>query len=315
MPLWKRLLAEYPNVNKAVAVKALSLCSDLSGDEQLKAASELLSITLLDFNMLPSTPVASPPSASILPSPPPPPSTTTVTPQSLNFREFPLLHCLKCIEEIDNPKCEGCGEKFGFGGTEGTCCFGDLCPVCIDEMMPKCNLCENRLCGGVDGGPGTEYEDSPSSGLCCPDCLYYADGEKCDSCEQRHLECESDDGGNHYCPDCIVDCAGEKCGACDQRSLECVEDSDYDYLCEDCLYNERGPECTSCGQRTPDHKWSMSRGDLCPECYDDDVDGLKCSGCNVRTDELGMCGSTNRFLICAECRCEEGCEDCARFKG
>ena len=61
--------------------------------------------------------------------------------------------------------------------------------------MPKCNLCENRLCGGVDSGPGTEYEDSPSSGLCCPDCLYYADGEKCDSCEQRHLECESGENG------------------------------------------------------------------------------------------------------------------------
>ena len=72
-----------------------------------------------------------------------------------------------------------------------------------------------------------------------------------------------------------------------------------------------------CGQRTPDYKCSMSRGDLCPECYDDDVDGRKCSGCNVRTDDLGVCrsiGSGFRW-ICAECRCEEGCEDCARFKG
>lgn len=168
-------------------------------------------------------------------------------------------------------------------------------------------------------------EESPSLGKVCSDCIVDTNGEKCGSCEQRHMECEEDDCMGWLCPDCIVDCAGEKCGNCDNREHDCEQDDDSgEWLCSDCIVYVKGEKCMRCGERSLEEE-SMkcsyapgSGGSICVGCYRNDVDGLKCSGCSERFDmengEVGHCARGGQYgsVVCANCLCseEDRCQHC-----
>ncbi|GMI14764.1 hypothetical protein TrLO_g4329 [Triparma laevis f. longispina] len=304
----------------------------------LKAASKILSSPQVAqytelLAILSGPPLAAP--APQLP-PPPAPSTPSVadwtrcskcgaTGKHGSSQTYPKsFHCPTCIEEIDNPECEGCGEKFGFGVCEFACCRGHLCPGCKDEITPKCGSCQESKCSGCGGEDGVEMEVSSSLGKVCSDCIVYTDGEKCGSCEQRHMECEEDDCLGWLCPGCIFDCAGEKCGSWERREHDCERGDSVGWLRSDCIVYVKGNKCRSCGDRSLEEegmKYSYAPrggGSVCVDCYELDVDCRKCNGCSENFDnesgDLGLCLSQGQYgsISCASCLCseEDACQQC-----
>ncbi|GMI17239.1 hypothetical protein TrLO_g3300 [Triparma laevis f. longispina] len=269
--LWSKLSTKF-GCSKETSVAALSKVSHLSGEEQLEAASKILSSPPVAryTELIAILSGAGPPPVTPTPRLPPPPATPAPFPQDGtrcnrcgatgkhgSSQKYPTsFHCPTCIEEIDNPECEGCGEKFGVGVCESACCHCSLYPGCIDEIAPKCGSCQERkCCSGEDGDEA--MEESPSLGKVCSDCIVDTNGEKCGSCEQRHMECEEDDWS--VCVGCYRnDVDGFKCSGCsemfDMENGEvghCARGGQYgSVVCANCLCSEED-RCQHCEARQP----------------------------------------------------------------